>query len=186
MFRFSLDPETELRVLATRDADELFALTDGSRRSLRRWLPWVDATLSVEDSSAFIGEVRRQYAAENGFTAGIWHRGRLAGVIGYHAIDWRNHSTSLGYWLGEPFQGRGLKTRGCRALVDHALLDLRLNRVEIRCAVANQRSRAIPERLGFTLEGTLREAELLPDGYVDLAVYAMLARDWRAPGTDPR
>ena len=55
-----------------------------------------------------------------------------------------------------------------------------LNRVEIRAAVGNERSRSIPERLGFRQEGVLRKAELVGDRYVDHAVYATLASEWRS------
>jgi RimJ/RimL family protein N-acetyltransferase len=50
-------------------------------------------------------------------------------------------------------------------------------RVEIRAAPENARSRAIPERLGFTQEGTLRQVERVGDRYLDNVVYAMLAED---------
>jgi ribosomal-protein-serine acetyltransferase len=56
---------------------------------------------------------------------------------------------------------------------------MRLHRLEVRCAVANARSRAIPERLGFRLEGTIREAEWLYDRFVDHAVYGLLEAEWR-------
>ena len=65
-------------------------------------------------------------------------------------------------------------TRSCRALIDHAFSTLGLHRVVIRCAVENHRSRAIPERLGFTLEGIERESQWLYDHFVDLAIYALL------------
>ena len=102
------------------------------------------------------------------------------GVVGHHQIDWRNRLTSLGYWVAEEQQGRGVVTAACHALVTHAFAHARLNRVEIRCAVDNHKSRAIPQRLHFTQEGLIRDAEWLYDHFVDHIVYAMLARDWDA------
>ena len=68
-------------------------------------------------------------------------------------------------------------TRACRALVAHAFDTLRLQRVEIRVATGNRRSRAIPERLGFREEGILRQVEWLYNHYVDHVVYGRLASD---------
>lgn len=183
MFSHPLDPDTELRILEIRHAPRLFALVDANRLHLRQWLPWVDATKSADDSRVFIDLTLRQLAQSNGFHAGIWNQGELAGVIGHHRIDWTNGATTLGYWLGETFQGKGLMTRAVQAFVHHGFVDLKLNRFEIRCALGNQRSRAIPERLGFKPEGVLRDAEWLYDHFVDHVIYAQLARDFHAtPG----
>ena len=75
-------------------------------------------------------------------------------------------------------RGRGVVSAACSALVNHAFDEAKLNRVEIRCAVGNTRSRAIPQRLGFHQEGLLHDAEWLYDHFVDHIVYAMIARDW--------
>jgi ribosomal-protein-serine acetyltransferase len=96
------------------------------------------------------------------------------GVCGYHQIDWENRSTSIGYWIAESAQGAGTVTRAVQALVDNAFGTWRLHRVEIQAGAENQRSRAIPERLGFTREGVLRHAELVGTRYVDHVVYALL------------
>jgi hypothetical protein len=107
---------------------------------------------------------------------------RIVGVLGFHGVDWTNRATSLGYWLAEAAQGRGTMTRAAAALVDHALTGWQLNRVEIRADVANRRSRAIPERLGFQQEGTLRQAARIGERYIDHVVYSMLAADWSRGG----
>ena len=86
----------------------------------------------------------------------------------------------IGYWLGEEFQGKGIMTAASRILIHYAFDEFQLNRVEIRCAVGNTRSRAIPERLGFIQEGMIGDGEWLYDHYVDLIVYRMLAREWTA------
>ena len=177
-FRYILDEDAELLLLEEEHAAELYALTTASRGHLRRWLPWVDSVETVFDTQRYVRSCLQQFAEDNGFQAGIWYQGSLGGVIGYHAVDWVNRSTTLGYWLGESFQGKGLVTKACQALVDWAFREWRLNRVEIRCALQNQRSRAIPEGLGFTEEGVVREAEWLYDHFVDLAVYGMLVKDW--------
>ena len=69
-------------------------------------------------------------------------------------------------------------TAAVRALTDHALRAWELNRVEIGVASENRHSRAIPERLGFREEGTVRQAQRVGDRYLDLVVYGMLAEDW--------
>jgi ribosomal-protein-serine acetyltransferase len=66
------------------------------------------------------------------------------------------------------------------AVLDHAFGELHLNRVEIRVAPDNRRSRALPERLGFREEGVLRQAERHGEHYGDLTVYSMLAHEWEA------
>jgi ribosomal-protein-serine acetyltransferase len=178
MFSLRIDDALELRLLEECDAEAIFAVIDENRGHLREWLPWLNDAKSVEDTRNFIRSVLDQWARNDGFSAGIWYHGQPVGAIGYHSIDWLNCSTSIGYWLSASHQGRGLMTKACRAMVEHAFSQLGLNRVEIRCATGNQKSRAIPERLGFTHEGISRQAEWLYDHFVDLAVYSMLADDW--------
>ena len=178
MFRHKIDEGVEIRILEERHARELFALTDQNRAYLREWMPWLDSVESVEDTKMFIKSSLEQFANNDAFQAGIWLENRLAGVIGYHEIDWANRLTSIGYWIGASDQGKGLATKVCRALVEYAFKELELNRVEIRCATKNKRSQAIPKNLGFTAEGVCRQAEWLYDHYVDHVVFGILASQW--------
>ncbi len=186
MFECNIDDRITLKMLEVSDAEAIFALVDASRAYLRQWLPWVDATQSVHDTRSFIQCTLDQHAEENGLACRITFQGHVAGVIGIDRIDWTNLLTEIGYWLRPDYQGRGIMTKSCRALVNYAFAELGLHRVEIRAAPGNVKSLAIPQRLGFTREGMLREAERLYDRFVDSVVYAMLRRDWDAtlsPGT---
>lgn len=178
MHMAKVDDEVELRLLQASDTEELFSLVDGNREYLRRWLPWVDDNTSVEQTREFI-EGRAGRSAW-----GIWYRGALVGVIDYHVIDWEEGKTEIGYWLAYSWQGRGIMTRACRAMIDHAFAGLGMRRVEIHCAVQNERSRAIPKRLGFVEEGTIQQGQQLRDRFVDVVVYGMLSSEWRE--TAPR
>lgn len=177
-FYLRIDEDLELRLLALKEAEQQLQLVQENRQTLRQWLPWVDGTTTLKDMQGFIETSREQAGGNQGVQAGIWYQGKLAGIIGQHQIDWNNRSTSLGYWLGEEFTGKGIMTRACRALVTYSLKDLGLHRVEIRCAENNQKSRGIPERLGFVREGITRESEWLYDHYVSHVVYGMLEQDW--------
>lgn len=178
MFTQRVDEELEIRAWAPTDAEEKFALIDANRAHLRQWLPWLDREKSVVDALAFIRRAAEQAERNDGFHAGVWRDDHLLGGIGLHYVDWVNRKTEIGYWLAEPQQGHGVVTRCCRALVGRVFGEWGLNRVSVLCATGNNRSRAIPQRLGFTHEGTYRQAEWLYDHFVDLAGYGLLAEDW--------
>ena len=179
MFLARLRPDLDLRLLEERHAATVFALVDRDREYLREWLPWVDSTLRQEDSLSFIRASLEQFASNSGFAAGVWWNEQFVGVVGTHKIDWLNRKVELGYWLGKNFQGQGIMTDASRAAVTHLLVEMDLNRVTIQCATGNAKSCAIPRRLGFSLEGTLRDGQLLNGRYEDLLMFAMLRRDWK-------
>ncbi len=170
----------ELRPLYLRDAKALFALVEANRERLRRWLPWPDANRCVLDSRAYILRVRAHARAGVGQSFGLCWKGALVGIAGFVWIDVANRSAGIGYWLAQEAEGHGLMTAAVQALLKHGFHSLKLNRIEIRAGVRNGRSRAIPERLGFRHEGTLRQAECLAVRRVDHAVYGLLAEEWRA------
>lgn len=167
-----------LRLLEERDADELYELVDRNREYLARWLPWA-AEDTLESTAAFIRMTRRQIAENDGLQTALAIDGAIAGVVGVHGIAWSHGSTSIGYWLGEEYQGRGAMTAAVRAYIGYAFGGCRLNRMELRAAVGNVSSCALAERLSFTREGVLRQAEKVCDRLYDVAVYSLLAAEWR-------
>jgi ribosomal-protein-serine acetyltransferase len=169
----------ELRLRSETDAEAFFGLTDKNRGYLRRWLPWVDATVTVEDTRKYIRSVIERFEKREGIDLGIWYDGQWVGSIGFHYWDKSNRKDTVGYWLAEDFQGKGIITDAVRALVAYGFQTMDLNRIEILCAVENARSRAVPERLGFKNEGVTRECEWLYDHFVDPVTYSLLRSEWK-------
>lgn len=168
-----------LRPYGEEDAAELTSVVAANREHLARWLPWA-ATYGYQDSLDYIARSRAQIEAEEGFEGAIVLAGEIVGGAGFHAVDKLNRSTSIGYWLTVEAQGRGLMTATVRALLDHAFQVWALHRVVIEAVVDNARSRAVPERLGFSEEGVQRQAKLVRGRFEDAALYSMLAPDWPA------
>lgn len=178
--RIKVDAEVQLRLVHPDEAETLFREVELSRASLRAWMPWLDRTRSAADYRPYLEQCWRSYHQGGGFSLGIFAHGEFAGMVGFHAFDMANRVSSLGYWLGQRFEGRGLMTRSVERLLLYGFESRDLNRIYVRCATGNLRSRAIPERLGFTHEGVQREAEWLYDHFVDLEIYSLLRPEWEA------
>ena len=180
--RIAVDDGVELRPLRLEDAELLYVTVAANRERLEEWLPWPPSIQSASDEAAFIRQTHDWMREGTGLGCAIVVDRALAGGIGIHKIDQVNGSAEIGYWLAEGFVGRGLMTRSTQALTSFAFEELGVHRVVIRAATGNARSRAIPMRLGFTHEGTQRQAELLNGEFVDLEVYSMLASEWAPSG----
>ncbi len=174
----------ELRPVETGDCRALFQLTAANRSNLRIWLPWLDGIEGPADTAKFIEISRRNLADGTGLILAILLKGRVIGVIDFHHLDGINRKASIGYWLGERWCGMGLMSESVARLVEYGFQTLELNRIEIRVAPENKRSRRIPERLGFREEGRIRQAEWLYDHFVDHQIYGLLREDWEARESD--
>lgn len=172
--------KVSIEPLSQRHANEIFDLTELNREYLREWLPWLDSVKNVSDTEFFIKSTEEQAYSGGGPNFAILSSGSICGVAGFHKVDNQNRVGSIGYWLSQEYVGNGIVSRVVKQLIDIGFGELKLNKIEIRCAEGNIKSRAIPERLGFTYEATLRQCEWLYSKYVNHAVYSMLASEYNA------
>lgn len=179
-------PDVTLRMLRPSEAPVLFALIDRNRGHLRQWLPWLDDSRSATDTLNFLRQQWAGWQRGDSLLMGIYHSMALGGTIGFHGFDRHNRITSLGYWLAKPLCGRGIMRAAVQVSLRYAFMEQAMNRVVIRCATGNRASRRIPESLGFTHEGTQRDAEWLYDHFVDLEMYSLLAGEWKSRFLVPR
>ena len=169
----------ELRTLVSGNADEVFEAVDKNREYLRKWLPWVDDAKSPYNSRNSIEKWKNALKDKREFIFGIFLGGNYIGNMGLHEINRSNNSSEIGYWLSKDYQGRGIMTDCVRALTDFGFDELDLNRIYIRCASDNKKSRAIPERLGFVHEAVLQDGICLYGVYHDELIYGVVKRNWR-------
>lgn len=182
MFQAIIEPDLALRLFEQRHAEELTTLFHDNHTHLELELSWLAEPFSVDDVRAYIQAGLDRFAANNGLRAGIWWRDQLAGCMSLHGVDWNDRKASLGYWLAATWQGKGLITKSCRAVIDYAFAELLLDRIEIQCAADNERSRQVAVRLGFQQEGILRQSWRRQGLLVDQVLYSLLRSEWRRDG----
>jgi ribosomal-protein-serine acetyltransferase len=108
----------------------------------------------------------------------IFLKDKFVGLIGTKDTDVGNKKTEIGYWLSENHQHSGIMTNSCKVLINYLFDELSINRIQLKAAAENYKSRNIAERLGFTQEGIEKEGELHKRGFVDLIVFGLLKKDW--------
>jgi RimJ/RimL family protein N-acetyltransferase len=147
-----------VRAWRPEDAQALFEAVDESRERLRPWMGWVDLYQTVADSEEYCRRVGARFDERSDFALGIWHRasGRFLGGTGFHNIDWDVPSFEIGYWIRDGEVGKGYVEEAVRLLMAQAFERMGAQRLAITCNANNERSRRIPERIGFELEGRLR------------------------------
>ena len=178
MISWQLDSATCIYLLERKHSEAVHRLIINNRGHLDQWLRWSSAIQKLEDVDELIDQFQDKLKRGDGFQCGIWYKGDLAGAVVCWYIHPANKNAEVGYWLGEAFTGKGLVTRALEKVITYLFDEVGLHRVEMQCGVENVKSRAVPERLGFKLEGIRRESHWITDRFVDHAVYGVLATEW--------
>lgn len=103
-----------------------------------------------------------------------------AGTTRFGLIDWKNQVLHIGWtWIGHQFQGTGLNGNMKFLMLQYAFETLNFEKVEFRIDERNQKSRKAVEKLGATLEGTLRKNTIMKDGFRrSTCCYGILKEEW--------
>jgi ribosomal-protein-serine acetyltransferase len=176
---FELGEGITMRAWRESDIQMAFDVVIRNREHLQTFMQWMTPDYSMESARKFITEGIANMRERKNAGWGIFDGERVIGSIGYAALNWPARSCEIGYWIDKDYEGKGIVTRACRVLIDYSFDELNMNRVEIRCSTENERSAAVPERLGFKREGVLRQAEMIHGRPHDFYIYGLLANDPR-------
>jgi RimJ/RimL family protein N-acetyltransferase len=160
-------------------AKTMFEYVDKDRERLRVFLPWVDATKTIQDEENYIKFTHKQWDDFLLFDYGLFIKDTdtYTGNINVHSIEWQHNRCELGYWILGDFEGKGLISDAVKAL-EKVLFNIGFNRIKIRCDANNKRSGNVPKRCGFKYEGTLRQDFIdHNEKYRDTQVYSKIKSD---------
>ncbi len=181
-------PRVLLRTYRAGDGPMLWDAVEESREHIEAWLPWSPYHQSPDDSEAYARKCHAQWLLREDFAISIWERasGRFLGGSGMHPKNRSTPAFEIGYWIRKSEEGKGYVSETVRRLTDALFADMGANRVYIRCAVKNVRSNAVPQRLGFPLEGMLKNEICLASGELsDAYQYAVTPEIWASLSDRP-
>ena len=173
-----IDDDLHLEKIKETHAPLVFEIIQRDRNYLRQWLPFIDQTRNLKDTEKYFRLILSPQHGNQNELYTIWYRGELAGLAGFKEIDNVNHKSEIGYWLSEKFQGKGIMTKTVRKMIDFGFRNLKMNRIQIKVAVGNNKSSAIPRRIGLSFEGVERDGEIHTDRYYDLEIFSILKKEW--------
>jgi ribosomal-protein-serine acetyltransferase len=162
-------------------AEAIFDAVETDRARLERFLPWVPFVRTIGDEEAYLSRCDEAWEKEELFNFGIFlPSGEVVGDCGLHTVSKSHCRAELGYWLVGAHEGKGFATEAIAGLAK-AAFSAGFHRLEIRCDAGNPKSSGVAERLGFRLEGELREDCREEDGqWSNTRIYGRLATD--SPG----
>ena len=142
---------------------------------LQRWMPWATPTPTPEQTEAWCRSSAADFVGRRQLPMLLFLRegGTFVGSSGMARLDWEVPRFEIGYWVRRRFEGQGYVTEAVGALTRFAFETLGAQRVEIRTDDRNDRSNRVAERLGYRLEGVLRNESRDAYGLRDTRVYAL-------------
>ncbi|WP_069813649.1 GNAT family N-acetyltransferase [Streptomyces sp. TP-A0874] len=186
MFSISLgDDGAQLRPLEPWQAAELLAHVDRGREFMGRYVAFPNAVHDLESSRSFLRGYAEKAMSDTGRIYGIWADGELVGGVLFRTMDVEHGTAEAGCWLEPSAVGRGLVTRAVRIIIDWAVEERGIHRVEWHVSAANEASIAVARRLGMTRDGVLRESYPHRGRRHDMEVWSVLAPEWRATSRAP-
>ncbi|MFB4277978.1 GNAT family N-acetyltransferase [Nonomuraea sp. MTCD27] len=181
MYAISLgDDGAELRPLEPWLAGEFLANIDRGREFIGQHIALPDVVTDFESSRAFLQAYAERAAADKGRIHGIWTGGELVGGVLFRTMDVQLGVAEAGCWLEPSAVGKGLVTRAIRVIIDWAIEERGIHRIEWHASSANEPSIAVARRLGMTKDGVLRESYPYRGKRLDMEIWSVLAPEWRA------
>lgn len=175
-------PRFTLQPFRRRDVGSVHDAVLASLPELAAFLPWANERYSRSSTQQFIRD-----------SVNAWHEGRAfdfairrdaepdfhLGNVSIWYLSRANSVGEVGYWVRTDATSRGVCTEAVARILRFGFEELGLHRVVVRIAVGNRASERVAEKLGFRLEGTLRDEVRVGPDWMDHTIWGLLDREWR-------
>ena len=178
MFVKPLTDNAELRPLEPYHAEEFFANINRGRDFIGQYISLADTIKDLEAARAYLPGYAHKAATDTGRIYGIWLDNTLVGGVLFRTMDLDQGTAEAGCWLEPTAAGNGLVTRAARVIIDWAIREREVHRVEWLVSSANAASIAVARRLGMSRDGVLRQYYLYRGVRHDMEVWSVLAPEW--------
>ncbi|MCM2387750.1 GNAT family N-acetyltransferase [Streptomyces albipurpureus] len=180
------DETAKLRPLEPWQADEFLAHMDRGREYVGTYIGLPDVVTDPPSAHSFLRSYADKQAGDSGRIYGIWLADTLVGGVMFRTFDAAMGNCEVGCWLEPSAVGRGLITQAVRLLIDWAVDERGIHRVEWVVSSGNGASIKVARRLGLTREGALRESYPYRGVRHDMEMWSVLAPEWRRLRSDAR
>ena len=102
---------------------------------------------------------------------------KVVGTCGFHNIKTEHLRAEMGYELGKEYWGQGIMAEALLAIISYGFNEMKFNRIESFVNSGNDKSVAILEKIGFQLDGMLREYEFARGKFIDQYCYSLLKKE---------
>ena|SRR3990167_595228 len=185
----SISPEFPMPIITDRLIIRPTQITDGkmlheaiieSFDELHRYMKWCKNINTVSESETYVREAVDNWILKKNDEPYLQliildkNTNNFIGATSFHHYDWEIPATETGYWVQQSKSGHGYITEAINAITQYAFKQLNVKRISLTCDPDNIKSKKIAERLGYTLEGRLKNHRMKPeDGTVgDTLIYA--------------
>jgi len=175
MFKLKIDSEVHLELIHFSHANKIFSLIDSNRENLRKWFIWIDSIQSIDDEKKAIETFLRKFAQQKLLKCVIFYKGVLVGIIELRINrGYGIKKGELGYWLDSKFYGKGIIHRATKKILAIGFNEYDLDKIILKCAVSNERSCNVAQKLGMRYEGRLEGDTKINGVVMDVDSYGIL------------
>ena len=178
MLKLEVSEGLYLRSFNIDDTEVLMDCIHCNTAHLQTWIPWINPQNHLGQVQEFIHQQMQSLEHQEGMMLGIFKEEELVGMAGLQKWDHNLSMAEIGFWISQKHLRKGLMTQALERIIHFGFLDMQLQRVTATFPIANVKAHKLLERLGFKVEGVLRNHMLHHGLKTNMVVMGYLTEEW--------